>query len=559
LEATVEQATPSGRDTGGQANPTISKQFSAYSAPAHQPTRAAPQSATTPLPHLALTEPEFWRTENVMAKAINRRQFLTGAIAFGVAGALPGRSATNRGLSHGDAALFVTDSRFVFTPQQFGAHADGTTDDYAAITRADAAAARGKGIVYYPAGSYRTSEPIVPSTGVSHIGAGMHATTITVLPRDFSNFGYSYVFYGFNPDVRVMDLKIDGHKRNGSNPANECGLLAIGTRWHVERVWFYDPNYFGLWIDNVSDSTIRGCRSSLGGNNDTIGGGHSQRIRILDHFWDSTVASNCFDNVNGDDVIIDGGLMLPDRNIYFEGLTRSGVQNLTVLGGDGGGVISLQSDAGYGPATITQPYGCFARNNRFEGGGYIQLLYSYNGFYYDTPTIPGGANRIEGNYIENSLNMGILVTNGNVGATAQSMPDSVSRNVIVNPNASNSASVNTGAGNIHPGGINIAGSSGLRLFGNICVDTRRRHHMLYGIELGATSTAAASTNILCKSNKISGYVTGAVGLTDIGSGVQIRGDRVLAPQSRELERVLNQLNRRELSATGRAERLAAEG
>ncbi len=463
-----------------------------------------------------------------MARTMDRRQFLGGVIAFGVAGAFGVRRATDRGPFRGEGALRASDPSLMFTPQQFGAHADGIRDDHAAIMRADAAAAaHDGGIVYYGPGTYRTSQPIVPSSRVSHIGAGMKVSTITALPSDFPNFSFNYIFSGTNPDVVVAHLRIDGAKRNGSNPANECGLLSLGTRWHVDRVWFYDPNYFGLWVGTAAvDSTVARCRSSYGGNNDNIGGGGGQSVRIRSHFWDSTLTSNCFDNVIGDDVILSGGVNASNSNFYFEGMTQSGIENVTFLGSGG---IVIESDGGYSPATITQPYACFARHNRLEGGGAIELAYSYN-----TPAQPGGANQIDDNYVVNALDYGILIVNGNMGATAQTKRDKVCRNVIINPNASNSASFNTGSGNIRPGGINVAGSSGLQLSDNICVDTRGAHHMLYGIELGATSTAA-STNVLCESNIVSGYVTDAVGITNVGSGVEIRGN---GDNSRVARRVL---------------------
>lgn len=472
-----------------------------------------------------------------MAKTMNRRQFLGGAIAFGVAGAFGPKRAKSRGPFRGEGAFRGSDPSLVFTPQHFGAHADGIGDDHAAIMRADAAAAaHDGGIVYYGPGTYRTSQPIVPLSGVSHIGAGMNATTITALPDDFPNFSFNYIFSGTNPHVLVAHLRIDGQKRNGSNPANECGLLSLGTRWHVDRVSFYDPNYFGLWMGTAAvDSTVVDCRSSFGGNNDAIGGGGGQSVHIRNHLWDSTLEGNCFDNVGGDDVILSGGLNASNSNFYFEGMTRSGIENFTFLGAGG---IVIESDGGYSPATITQPYACFAKHNRLEGGGAIELAYCYN-----TPAYPGGGNQVDDNYIENALDYGILIVNGNLGASAQIIRDEVCRNVIINPNASDNASFNTGSGNIRPGGINVAGTSGLQLSDNICVDTRGTHYMLYGIELGATSTAA-STNMLCESNTVSGYVKGAVGLTNVGTGVEVRGNGANGRVARrKIERALESRSR----------------
>lgn len=67
------------------------------------------------------------------------------------------------------------------TPQQFGAAADGTTDDTSAFQKAIDAA--GAGYIYLPAGTYKiTSTLTFPTSGFHMVGQGMNASIIKFAP-----------------------------------------------------------------------------------------------------------------------------------------------------------------------------------------------------------------------------------------------------------------------------------------------------------------------------------------------------------------------------------------
>ena len=83
-----------------------------------------------------------------MNSALLVRRILVFAVALAFS------SATFAG--NGKNAIFVT-------PQQFGAKADGKTDDTRAIAKAIAKADETCGVVLFPAGTYRTDEILLPS------------------------------------------------------------------------------------------------------------------------------------------------------------------------------------------------------------------------------------------------------------------------------------------------------------------------------------------------------------------------------------------------------------
>ena len=110
----------------------------------------------------------------------------------------------------------------IFNVQDFGAKADGITDDTAAIQRAiDAAATAGGGQVYMPTGTYIVSGGEEPSDGclmlksnVYLYGDGMGATTVKVADgTDTKITGVIRSAYGEEThDFGVSNLTIDGNR-----------------------------------------------------------------------------------------------------------------------------------------------------------------------------------------------------------------------------------------------------------------------------------------------------------------------------------------------------------
>lgn len=79
-----------------------------------------------------------------------------------------------------EARKKIKESISYFTPQMFGAVADGTTDDSEAIQSAiDAALQNGIGRVFLPSGNYAIEKPILLRSGVNLIGENRNTTKIT--------------------------------------------------------------------------------------------------------------------------------------------------------------------------------------------------------------------------------------------------------------------------------------------------------------------------------------------------------------------------------------------
>ena len=97
------------------------------------------------------------------------------------------------------------------TPQQFGAVADGVTDDTTAIQDAiDYALANGIGGVYVPGGTYLITEPIILYNKVSLIGANSEEAIIHKSGAGTKNIALTYPTF-------LTDVYIDGTVPNNVN------------------------------------------------------------------------------------------------------------------------------------------------------------------------------------------------------------------------------------------------------------------------------------------------------------------------------------------------------
>lgn len=400
-----------------------------------------------------------------------------------------------------------------FNVKSYGAKGDGTTDDYAAISAAITAA--GAGVVVLPPGTYRISHPLnLNTSGAMLLGAGMSATTLTVLPADFGNFGNAFMIQGSGQNCRVADIHLDGQKRNGANPANQCGGVAPAAGWMLERVWEDDCNYFGFWINATSDITLRDCRSSRGGNNDHIGGGTSTRVLIAGHRWDSNVLGNALDHVASTELIVQAGRQTSAAanaaNIYLEGCADSQVVDCIMESGS----ITLKGDQAYNNSQIHESLRCSVRGCTLKGGT-IQITHDQLASY-GTQTLAwaGGYNRIAENTVDGSALGGILVLGGTGAALTSNGGDAVVGNTVHNPNATNQAAHNTGLDTISTAGIELSSTNPVTVADNSCIDDRGTHFMVRGISIRSSSGGGTH---LVRNNTNTGMTAGGVGI-DGGTG-----------------------------------------
>lgn len=390
----------------------------------------------------------------------------------------------------------------------FGADPTGRAPSDYAFSAAASTMSRGDLPLFLPLppGVFRVSFPLdfFPA-GTTLAGADPYACTITVDPEDFGNFSFEYIINASNcPGLTVRDITIDGRKRDGTNPANQCGLVMAGRDTTLERVHLRDPNYFGLWLQSQAvNVTVERCVSSLGGNNDSIGGGGGSNILIRRHRWKADTVGNLFDNVGGSGVVLDECVSETDGvsgGIYFEGMVNSGIRRSTIPG------ASLQSDSGYDPSTITNPLGCFLEDN--DSTGSLMLLYAGAS---STPRNPGGHNSVRGNRVTEPAVMGIFVDGGAVPQDS-SGGDLVVANAVFDANASGAAEYNSGNSISPVCGIILNPAWRVICTDNVVVDSRSAPLQAYSIVLGGNSGSAKDCVVARN------FCRGSSGSGDLGVG-----------------------------------------
>ncbi len=247
-------------------------------------------------------------------------------LRFGVAGvgalvAATMVEACGASASSGGAASGTTSgwgSRYqVFNVRDYGAVADGSTDDTAAIQKAIYAQQASGGVVWLPAGTYRVDGILLPApqTAVaSHtcvlLGEGMDATTLrAVHPQYQYNGMIGYQGATVVAAVVLRDLTLDGNYvgAGGTVPQRTAGghgaLVSLpqpftgasnfappAGRYHVfERVRFYRPAGYGF--QPPSSSVLLQCVFEECGqpdakvHYDNIGGGGQQDCLVSGCSW----------------------------------------------------------------------------------------------------------------------------------------------------------------------------------------------------------------------------------------------------------------------------------
>lgn len=164
-----------------------------------------------------------------------------------------------------------------FIVTQFGAVADGVTDDTAAIQDAiDAAAAQGRGIVYFPAGIYVVDSGLTVSPGAMIVlqGSGKGATGGWVGTRLKRNSGTTPIISvvgtsqlsSDRPICEIRDMELSGNNTSGDllvvYRASHFGLRDVrvannqgGTGVHFTEVW--DSTLNNVWVERCGSGTSK--------------------------------------------------------------------------------------------------------------------------------------------------------------------------------------------------------------------------------------------------------------------------------------------------------------
>lgn len=140
----------------------------------------------------------------------------------------------------------------VFSVRDYGAVADGTTDDKAAFVAAIAAAnALGGGTVYVPSGSYRISSAITPSNqkNIRIIGEGWAASKIKATA--------GFIFAGTTSDQwTIEDLQIEC---TTSTNTSHGIRVDIPRRWRISRCYFIGFGGDSVRFDGGIHSEVEFC------------------------------------------------------------------------------------------------------------------------------------------------------------------------------------------------------------------------------------------------------------------------------------------------------------
>lgn len=192
---------------------------------------------------------------------------------------------------------------------------DGTTDDTTALNTIIAAAPVGS-TVYFPAGVYLISAPIVYKSGCQYLGAGvaLTGTSATIKLKNGTNLTNTAGLTGiFVPDVWsangttsgapviIENLAINGNKANNAT-STACGVILMNYWSVLKDLYIYDTPNDGIYLtdtgangttqitNSASENRILGCKiASAKGNG--IGQFNSVNGANLDGFIiDCTIA-----------------------------------------------------------------------------------------------------------------------------------------------------------------------------------------------------------------------------------------------------------------------------
>lgn len=203
-----------------------------------------------------------------------------------------------------DIDEMVPKGSLTFNVRDYGAVADGTTDDTAAVQAALDAAAVSGGIVFFPAGNYSVN-PVFAAQGVSIQGAS-NANTI-VKRRDAatsnpSNSVGAINFHGTSttPLQRffIRDITADGNRSGitlgtGSLVDNEAFSFIYCRNFFVENCRGINAPGEGFDLDYCFNGTLMGCVANENGGNGFHASLESMRLKFIGNYaWGNGIVYN---------------------------------------------------------------------------------------------------------------------------------------------------------------------------------------------------------------------------------------------------------------------------
>ncbi|EEF60604.1 glycosyl hydrolase family 28-related protein [Pedosphaera parvula] len=142
----------------------------------------------------------------------------------------------------------------------FGAAGTGESDDTEALRKCIAAAKKQAKTVWVPAGVYKLTGDIVPSSDMTIQGAGMWHTTFVGDAELYSQAEKRIRFKLTGSNIRLADFAIEGKLNyRDDNEANDGIVGANCEKATISRVWV-EHTKVGAWIYNGAKLTIEECR-----------------------------------------------------------------------------------------------------------------------------------------------------------------------------------------------------------------------------------------------------------------------------------------------------------
>jgi hypothetical protein len=280
---------------------------------------------------------------------MNRLQFRVASFALVLVAGVP-QIAVSQAFDSATAAVSISADTPAFTPMRFGAKADASSDDTAALNAMYAAARAAAAVVFLGGGLYHVSGQI-DARGVRTIGEG--ATLDFAL--DSATSPNAFLWGGHNTFVTQVNFKLANRgsatMQGVLNPVNDVQnerFYGNSVQCLTRDKSNIKSNIFGLWVTGtglsglyVNDNEFDGCTygvqiNSQNGLPQNVRtnplGKPSSRIHVSNNtFVDATLGINT-PHILMSDVVIDGNIIEP-RNLRLDlPLNVAHVNRLTITG-----------------------------------------------------------------------------------------------------------------------------------------------------------------------------------------------------------------------------------
>jgi parallel beta-helix repeat protein len=373
--------------------------------------------------------------------------------------------------------------RDVVSVKDFGAVGDGVADDTAEIQAALDAVPTIGGCIYFPAGTYVVSAPIVVDSNTVLIGDGMYVSKLSATTAFTSS--QAIIYANSESNITIQQIGLLGNT-NGTVGAGTGIHLKNGTRNNVRDCYVENTTQAGIRYEEQNNGIIDGCSLVSCGRT-----GYTDNHGIMLYSasgssiqtYSCKVTSNTVINSFRKGITTFSDLLLYDLLISGNTVTGSGLGNIYV-----GGVAPAST---HDKIRVVENY--------VEGGPINIQIGSTSNSVIDGNTC--GANTTA------SANIGFVDSTDLV----------ISNNVVQNSNLHAIATITSGA----------TRNEQIAIVGNIVRNSNRSNDPTgYGIRLADTDVATVSSNIVIDDTATTRQRYGIVDLTG-NTNVSIQDNVVL--------------------------------